>query len=255
MTIIADTLQRSLPVNVRDLGGIAIDGGAVPAGLAIRADDLSIITADYAQELVENGLTTIIDLRSREEVGFTGRGALAAQPVAYHHLPLMASLGASMADQGAFARPSDFGLDYAAMLERAAPALVTALSIIAVAPGTVIFHCTAGKDRTGVLAASLLLCLGATDADIVADYGRSGPNIDAIHERTRPVMSVLMAQIGIDLDAAARAAADDKPFDEYAMAQMLDVLRKRHGDPLVPLRAAGLSDALIAALREKAQVA
>ena len=48
MTIIADTLQRSLPVNVRDLGGIAIDGGAVPAGLAIRADDLSIITADYA---------------------------------------------------------------------------------------------------------------------------------------------------------------------------------------------------------------
>ena len=245
MTIIADTLQRSLPVNVRDLGGIAIDGGAVPAGLAIRADDLSIITADYAQELVENGLTTIIDLRSREE---------AAQPVAYHHLPLMASLGASMADQGAFARPSDFGLDYAAMLERAAPALVTALSIIAVAPGTVIFHCTAGKDRTGVLAASLLLCLGATDADIVADYGRSGPNIDAIHERTRPVMSVLMAQIGIDLDAAARAAADDKPFDEYAMAQMLDVLRKRHGDPLVPLRAAGLSDALIAALREKTQV-
>ena len=49
MTIIADTLQRSLPVNVRDLGGIAIDGGAVPAGLAIRADDLSIITADYAR--------------------------------------------------------------------------------------------------------------------------------------------------------------------------------------------------------------
>ena len=48
-----------------------------PEGLAIRADDLSIITADYAQELVDNGLTTIIDLRSREEVGFTGRGALA----------------------------------------------------------------------------------------------------------------------------------------------------------------------------------
>lgn len=255
MTIIADTLQRSLPVNVRDLGGIAIDGGLMPEGLAIRADDISIITEEYAQGLVDNGLTTIIDLRSREEVGFTGRGVLAVQPVAYHHLPLMASLGASMGEQGAFARPSSFGLDYAAMLERAAPALVSALAIIAVAPGTVIFHCSAGKDRTGVLAASLLLCLGATDADIVADYGRSGPNIDAIHERTRPVMSVLMAQIGIDLDAAARAAADDKPFDEYAMAQMLDVLRKRHGDPLVPLRVAGLSDALIASLREKAQLA
>lgn len=255
MTIIAEGIVLSLPVNVRDLGGIAIDGGVVPQGLAIRADDITTITAAYAQELVDGGVTTIIDLRSREEVGHTGRGALAAHAATYHHLPLMASLGAAMGDDGAFARPSDYGLDYASMMERAAGSLVIALSIIAVAPGTVIFHCTAGKDRTGVLAASLLLCLGATDAEIVADYGRSGPNIEAIHERTGSIMGELMAKIGIDLDAAARAAADDKPFDEFAMAQMLDVLRKRHGDPLVPLRAAGLSDELIASLRAKAQIA
>lgn len=255
MTLITDALPLTLPVNVRDFGGIVIDGGTVPEGLAIRADDLSVVTAEYARALVAEGLTTIIDLRSQEEVNFTGRGPLSAEPVAYHHLPLMVSLGSAMNEHRAFAKPSEYGLDYAAMFERAAPALVTALSIIAVAPGMVAFHCTAGKDRTGVLAASLLLCLGATDAVIVADYGLSGPNIDAIHERSRPVMSVLMAQIGIDLDAAARAAADDAPFDEYAMAQMLDVLRGRHGDPLVPLRRAGLSDALIEALREKAAVA
>ena len=255
MTLLSAALPLSTPVNVRDLGGIVIEGGTVRPGVAVRADDLSVVTREYADELVADGLSTIIDLRSREEVNFTGRGAFGAQPVAYHHLPLMASLGASMKDEREFERPSEFGLSYARMYVRAAPSLVTALSIIAFAPGTVAFHCTAGKDRTGVLAASMLLALGASDAEIVADYGRSGPNIDAIHERSRPVMGVLMAQLGIDLDAAARAAADDKPFDEFAMAQMLDVVRKGYGDPLAPLREAGLSDGLVAALREKAQLA
>ena len=245
-------LVLSLPVNVRDLGGIAARGGLVRSGVAIRADDLSVVTPEYAQELVDAGLVAIIDLRSQEEVGFTGRGAFAGHPVAYHHLPLMVSLGAAMNEERAFNDPGEFGRDYAAMFERAAPALVTALSIIALAPGAVAFHCSAGKDRTGVLAAALLLALGVADADIVADYGDTAPNIDLIHERIRPVMSVLMERLGIELDAAAQAAAAEKPFDEQAMVQMLELLRERHTDPLAPLREAGLTESLIAVLRAKA---
>ena len=254
MTITTE-LVLSLPVNVRDLGGIAARGGLVRSGVAIRADDLSVVTPEYARQLVDDGLVAIIDLRSQEEVGFTGRGVFAGHSVAYHHLPLMASLGAAMSEERAFAHPSEYGRDYAAMFERAAPALVTALSIIALAPGTVAFHCSAGKDRTGVLAAALLLSLGVADAEIVADYGDTAPNIDAIHERIRPVMSVLMARLGIDLDAAAQAAASDQKFDEYAMVQMLELLRERHGDPLTPLREVGLTESLIAVLRAKALAA
>lgn len=248
-------LVLSLPVNSRDLGGIAARGGLVRSGVAIRADDLSVVTPEHAQQLVDAGLVAIIDLRSQEEVGFTGRGVFAGHSVAYHHLPLMASLGAAMSEERAFADPSEYGRDYAAMFERAAPALVTALSIIALAPGTVAFHCSAGKDRTGVLAAALLLTLGVADAEIVADYGDTAPNIDAIHERIHPVMSVLMERLGIDLDAAAQAASGDQKFDEYAMVQMLELLRERHGDPLAPLREVGLTESLIAVLRAKALAA
>ena len=51
-----------------------------------------------------------------------------------------------------------------------------------VTQGAVVFHCTAGKDRTGVLAAMLLLLLGVAEEDIIADdqvsftYNRRGVN-------------------------------------------------------------------------------
>ena len=50
-----------------------------------------------------------------------------------------------------------------------------ALRAIAEAPQAVLFHCTAGKDRTGVVAALLLWLAGVSEEDILADYIVSGP--------------------------------------------------------------------------------
>lgn len=72
------------------------------------------------------------------------------------------------------------GYAYADMVDRSAAEIVTALGIIAHAPGATAFHCAAGRDRTGVLAAMLLLALGASDEDIVADYARTDENLAAI---------------------------------------------------------------------------
>lgn len=70
-----------------------------------------------------------------------------------------------------------------------------------VTQGAVVFHCTAGKDRTGVLAAILLLLLGVAEEDIIADYqvsftyNRRGVN----QLLTRyPEMQALLAQSGED---------------------------------------------------------
>ncbi|MDF2506563.1 MAG: transcriptional regulator, partial [Microbacterium sp.] len=52
MTIIDTDLVLSAPVNLRDLGGIAIDGGVLREGLAIRTDDLAYVTEQVADELV-----------------------------------------------------------------------------------------------------------------------------------------------------------------------------------------------------------
>lgn len=252
MTTIDTGLILSAPVNLRDLGGIAIDGGVLRPALAIRTDDLAYVTAEVADELLAGGLTAIIDLRSPLEVAVTGRGPLGEHPVAYHHLPLIADVGASMDREHPALTHEAMGLMYLRMVEGAAPQLVTALNVIAHTPGATAFHCAAGRDRTGVLAAMLLLALGAEDDDIVADYARTGDNMVAIMARTAPVMGAMWKALGFDLDAREASSALWEGSMDVSMRSLLDTLRARHGDPLAPLRAAGLSDATIARLRERA---
>ncbi|HLT67615.1 MAG TPA: tyrosine-protein phosphatase [Microbacterium sp.] len=236
------TLTLSAPVNLRDLAGIPVDGGSVRAGFAIRADDLAVVDQQAAEDLVVDGLTAIIDLRSIDEVELTGRGPLGRMPVTYHHVPFMASIG----DAGPEAHDqTQFGSMYVRMLENAAPRVVEALAIIAHAPGAVAFHCAAGQDRTGVLAASLLLALGASDDAIVADYVRTGENSSAIMKRLEPTIGRLMSKFGFDLDESVRAAVR-KEFSAEPMRILLG------SDPLTKLREAGLTDGLVAQLRARA---
>ena len=285
MTILdAPALPLSPPVNLRDLAGTPVAGGVVRPGFAVRADDLSIITADDAAALVQGGLRAVIDLRSTDEVRLTGRGPLGEHAeVTYHHVPFFArigeagpqassagsvpppsaasSSGTSSDDDGAagrgmptpFHQPS-YGPMYVRIVEQAAPGIVQALAIIAHSPGAVAFHCAAGQDRTGVLAAVLLLVLGADRDAVVHDYARTGPNSGAIQRRIAPVMAPLMARLGVRLDPSAQAAlrAD---FSDAPIREMLDTLTARHGDPLVPLRAAGLTADLVATLRRRALAA
>jgi hypothetical protein len=141
------------------------------------------------------------------------------------------------------------------MVEGAAPQLVIALNVIAHTPGTAAFHCAAGRDRTGVLAAMLLLALGAADEDIVTDYARTGDNMVAIMARTAPVMGAMWKALGFDADALDKTSSLLEGSMDVSMRSLLDTLRAQHGDPLTPLRAAGLSDATIARLRERALAA
>lgn len=256
MTII-DTTSVSLtaPVNLRDLGGIAIDGGALRAGLAIRADDLAYVTDEVAEQLIDEGLAAIIDLRSPLEVSVTGRGPFAQHPVAYHHLPLIASVADSMEEGQRALTHENMGLMYLGMVEGAAPQLVTALNVIAYAPGATAFHCAAGRDRTGVVAAMLLLALGAADDDIVDDYARTGDNMVAIMARTAPVMGAMWRALGFDPEEMGKTASLLEGDMAISMRLLIETLRDRHGDPLAPLRAAGLSHDTVARLRERALAA
>lgn len=246
-------LERSAPVNLRDLAGTRIRGGEIRPGFALRADDLSYVTDEVAAELVAAGLTTVIDLRSNVETRITGRGPLADHAVAYHHLSLITDLKRAMSGGDLSGDYRDAYVPmYVALFEQAAPLIVNSLAVMATAPGTVAFHCAAGKDRTGVLSAALLLALEADDDEIVADYGRTGPNVPSIMARTRAVIEPMMRAMGIAHDAAALAAGEQS-FTEEAMRGTLEVLRRRHGgDALEPVRRAGLNAALVGMLRERA---
>ncbi|WP_243228673.1 tyrosine-protein phosphatase [Microbacterium sp. CIAB417] len=252
MTTIELTL--SAPVNLRDLGGIPIEGGVLREGMAIRTDDLAYVTAEVAEGLVAGGLTAIIDLRSPLEVATTGRGPLAGYPVSYHHLPLIADIGGATPRSAADFSHEGMGRMYLGMIEGAAPQLVTALNVIAHTLGATAFHCAAGRDRTGVLAALLLLTLGASDEDIIADYARTGENMAAIMERNRPVMGAMWKALGFDFDQPDTSGLLEGSM-EVSMRIVLETLRSEHGDPLASLRAAGLGEDTIARLREKALAA
>jgi protein-tyrosine phosphatase len=251
MTLTNLEIHLSTPVNLRDMGGIPIDGGVLRQGLAIRTDDLSTVTDEVARELIDGGLVALIDLRTADEVAVTGRGPLANYAAMYHHLPLMASVAGSMTKEAPALTHESMGQMYLDMVEAAAPQLVTALNVIAYAPGATAFHCAAGRDRTGVLAASLLLVLGASDDDIVADYARTGPNMTAIMERTRVSMGALLARLGFDFDEMSTSGLSDGPMD-VSMRILLDGLRSHGSDGLAQLRDAGLSDDTITRLRERA---
>lgn len=247
-------LQLSPPVNLRDLGGTPVAGGVLRDGFALRADDLALLDPDSATALVDGGLRAVIDLRSAFEVGLSGRGVLSGMPVAYHHLPLLSDITGEGGPGPDAMHPVKIGNMYVGLVENAAHALVAALGVLAWSPGAVAFHCAAGKDRTGVLAASLLLALGADEETVVADYARTEPNVGAIHARMRPMMEPLLANFGLDLDTLAKQATGSS-FSAQAMVLMLTTLRARHGDPLAPLRAVGLTDALVGQLRVRGGVA
>lgn len=257
------------PVNLRDLGGLPVADGVVATGFAIRADDLSTITAEAAERLVDGGLKTVVDLRSRDEVFITGRGPLQDQPVTYHHAPLLSSVGAAAgtkpeaaaiaaaAPNLAAATMPPMSQLYVGMFEQQAAQLVHILAGMAHSPGATAFHCAAGKDRTGTLAAALLLALGADDDVIIADYQATYPNLEGIGQRTRQYMGQVMAKAGYDAEELAKhfSTAEETKRSEHAMTETLHILRERYTDPLFTLRQAGLTNSLIDALRARAVTA
>ncbi|MGN7226465.1 tyrosine-protein phosphatase [Dietzia maris] len=259
MTAIATppALPLSPPANLRDRGGIAVPGGITRPGVMWRADDLPVIDEDSATRLLADGLTSVIDLRLTAEIEVTGRGVLGSLPVSYYHVPFMTSIEeglSSTAKREDLRDQSHFADMYISLYEMAAPQIVTSLAIIAHSPGGTDFHCAAGQDRTGVLAAALLLTLGAEADDIVADYRLTGANIDKVSLRVRPIIQPMLERLGVTLDPAARAAGRAE-YSREPMLGLLGHLHATYSDPLQPLVDAGLSDGLRVQLRRRALAA
>jgi hypothetical protein len=180
--------------NFRDLGGYATaDGRATRWGTLFRSDTLHELTTGDVELLDELGLVTILDLRTRVEVETTGRGPLAATSVVYRHLSVLPETGSDRPGDGesdgeSVAAPDPAGDDlaerYLWYLDGGRTALAGAITLLA-EPDRLpaVFHCAAGKDRTGVLAALVLDLLGVRREVIVADYVLTAERMPLIMER------------------------------------------------------------------------
>jgi len=166
--------------NFRDLAGIPIRGGVIGPGRVFRSDLLHRGDGDEAYDaLARLGVVTVVDLRVNDERHHDG--ALDGRDdLTVHHVPLLSEVW-SWDDELAATEDSFLRDRSIEILDRRADFVVRAVRLLVEAPaGAVAFHCTAGKDRTGVLAATLLGLLGAADRHIVDDYARSAEAMPAI---------------------------------------------------------------------------
>ncbi len=145
--------------------------------MLFRADGLGELTEADLGVMRELGIRTVIDLRSGGELE-RSRFNVDAHPVSFHHLPFIDELpDADTWDQS----PGLLGSQYKEMLDDATPQIGSALSAL-VAPGAfpAVFHCTAGKDRTGLLSAIVLSLAGVPESTVVADYALSGEAMERL---------------------------------------------------------------------------
>lgn len=242
-------------VNIRDLGGTPVAQGSVRNGLLFRSDDLSLSPRNEIIELTDQGVRLVLDLRSPTEKEQRPHRHLNNLDVEYRPLSFIAD---AIDPQTAAARmteivtASDLGQWYAKMAEDAAGVIVHGLELVANTNGGAIFHCAAGKDRTGVFAAAVLTVLGADVDTIVADYALTDQRMGLVLARlaiafqeeqgqSTPQWSLEM----FDSDSPLlRAHAD-------AARTMLSELEERHGGMLRLLKTAGLSLATEERLRER----
>ncbi len=172
--------DRKIPLeavhNFRDLGGYrTADGRTTRWRTLYRADGLYRLTPADVETVRALGLLTVIDLRTPDELTERGRFPVEDHPVAFHHLPIIdvvwnaAELDTFTGDASAIMLHL-----YLDMFRRGEQELVRLLQILArpdVLPA--VFHCAAGKDRTGIATAVILGVLGVPADVIVADYALS----------------------------------------------------------------------------------
>jgi protein tyrosine/serine phosphatase len=174
-------------LNVRDLGGLTTpDGRRVRRGRVVRSDNLRGLTDEGAVTLVRDiAPRLVVDLRTEQECAREGRGLSAVERVRYVNLPLQPK-AALNPDQVAAGLATNLFDDYVLQVNDNRAPLLAALELLSREDSLpAVVHCTAGKDRTGVLVALLLDLLGVEREQIVADYAATTENMPGILARIR----------------------------------------------------------------------
>lgn len=245
--------------NFRDLGGYPVKGGGiVRRGLIYRSGVLTYLTqADHAA-LAPLGIRTIVDLRRDDEIA--AEPTHWAGPVQNLSWQLDESLASSQ--RGAAWEQAATGPELRAWLIGSYPTMQDWLArplrglfaALLDDQAPVVFHCAAGKDRTGFCAAIILGLAGVDEATILADFALTDTAVD-LYAFTRKHRAARMGltdgehpfeKMAPDVRAALMRA------DPAYLKAALDSVTERHGSIAGYARTAlGLDATHIAAIRER----
>jgi len=134
----------------------------------IRSDHLGLLTTLGREAMQAYGVTTVLDLRSDGEIARAPSPFAGGVGATYVHRPLIDDQNMNNIGDA-----KDMFERYLFIVNTRPQAFGEVFTAIASAPGTVLFHCFAGKDRTGLVAAMLLALAGVPPDDIAADYGET----------------------------------------------------------------------------------
>lgn len=246
------TLSLPTAVNLRDIGGYpAANGSRIKWGLIYRSGTLYDLSDDDAAALAARGIKLICDFRSEQESAAAPDDA-ARLGARYEAMPLDADHDSMRRLRAMMFQPHKLRElmreSYSElMLERNAPLIGRFLRLVAEPHNLpVLFHCTAGKDRTGMAAMILMSLLGVPDDVIAADYSLS----NAYHDRFRAYVGEAVKKLrwfGLNVD-------DLYPLliaDPELMRSALESVRQRYGTvENYVINRCGVDAAMISKLRE-----
>jgi protein-tyrosine phosphatase len=232
--------------NFRDMGGYPThDGRSTRWGRLFRADGLYRLTGDDLDRVRQLGLHTVIDLRTSREIDERGTFPHQEHPVHFHHVPIIAETWhpddiVATDDAAEFLETA-----YLSMLQEGPDRFAEAIHTLCV-PGALpaVFHCAAGKDRTGMLAMLVLGAVGVADDYIIADYALTEAGMERFRiwaEREFPEMAAGWAATPAVFSAAV----------PEAMMRMIGHVRRDYTSITNFVRELGITDQEIAHLRDE----
>ena len=245
--------------NARDLGGFPTkDGKTTRFGVFVRSEAPCSLPEEDITYLKDYGVTASMDFRGTGEVEARPSDLSAVMP--YYHRPLFneAAMGKGPGGPppgghgGSGGMPA-WGETYKQMAEEARDWAKEVLTIAAENEGAVLYHCTTGKDRTGVMTCYLLSIAGVSREDIAADYCVSQVYLEPVYEKMRSGAMRMGPPPGGDGEEQPMPPMGDDFFQTpaSAMLTLIDYLTEQYGGVVEYLRFIGIPEALMERLRDK----
>jgi protein-tyrosine phosphatase len=213
----SDALLVEGLLNLRDLGGLPIEGGAQTRfGRLLRSDSPHQLDESGARALADAGVSTVVDLRTASERADRPNLLVSVGNMNCVNAPIFT-------DETEFPGELTTATDvYCWWLRDLGAGIKTAMTAIADAPtAPILVHCHAGKDRTGVVVALALLLAGVGTDAIADDYAVSGAQLADMLARDR----VSAVERGMDAVRAERLFT----VRREAMVQTVERIESDHG--------------------------
>jgi protein-tyrosine phosphatase len=238
-----DSTAQRIPIdgtyNFRDVGGYPAAGGTTRRGKLYRADALGRLGERGRAALRELGVRIVIDLRDDFEVEALPDD-LDGLDVEVLRLPVFEGSGASASTVGATIVHL-----YDKIVFQHTDVIVRALREIAdTGDEPVVVHCTAGKDRTGIVVALALLAVGVDRDTVVSDYALTEANLEGPWLEG---MLELVRGYGVEVTPDLRVILGGSPRE--ALETTIDRIEERAGSVRAYLLDAGLDEVELAKLR------